>query len=153
MNKYFGKKCDKHPDLMGERYKSNFGCVACVKKTSYDRQKKVRLTKDGSIFYMLNRAKQRAKNKKIEFSISLDDLYSVWPQDDKCPVFKVPFFFGRRNKILSQLAPSLDRINNSKGYVRGNIQIISMRANRVKSCLSKEELLNISEWIIKTQNY
>jgi hypothetical protein len=40
----------------------------------------------------------------------------------------------------SNNSPSIDRFDNSKGYVKGNVWIISDRANRLKSNLSKEDL-------------
>jgi hypothetical protein len=44
-------------------------------------------------------------------------------------------------------SPSLDRINPEKGYVRGNIAIISYRANRMKADGTADEHRLIAEWI------
>ena len=44
-------------------------------------------------------------------------------------------------------SPSLDRIDPGKGYVKGNVQVISMQANRMKNDGSIEELLLLSKWI------
>lgn len=76
------------------------------------------------------RAKRRAKERKQEFSLQLEDI--VIPE--KCPVFNKPFV---ENTIY---AASLDRIDSTKGYVVGNIQVISTRANTLKNDATLEEL-------------
>ena len=45
--------------------------------------------------------------------------------------------FGSRENRFS--SPSLDRIDNTKGYVPGNLQVISYRANQLKSDGTLEE--------------
>lgn len=47
-------------------------------------------------------------------------------------------------------SPSLDKIVPSKGYVVGNIQVISYKANRLKGDCSLEDLLNFADWVIET---
>jgi len=46
---------------------------------------------------------------------------------------------------IQDAAPSIDRVDNSKGYVPGNVRIISWRANRLKNDATVEEM----ELIIK----
>lgn len=41
-------------------------------------------------------------------------------------------------------SPSIDRFDNSRGYVEGNMRIISGRANRLKSDGSPEELMRVA---------
>lgn len=40
---------------------------------------------------------------------------------------------------------SLDRIDSSRGYVKGNIWVISLRANRIKNDSTVEELRLIAD--------
>lgn len=92
---------------------------------------------------MLTRAKDRSKKLGIECTIDLEDI--VIP--DLCPLLNVPFKYGTQtNKWYTY---SLDRIDNSKGYVKGNIQVITYLANTMKSQASKEELLTFAYNIIK----
>ncbi len=43
--------------------------------------------------------------------------------------------------IKETWAASVDRINSDKGYVRGNIQIIHKRLNRIKTICGNEEFI------------
>lgn len=84
-------------------------------------------------------AKSRAKEKNVGFDITEVDL--VVPEF--CPVLGIPLYEisdGRDNR------PSLDRIDNTKGYTKDNVIVISLRANRLKSDASLEELNNIVDF-------
>ena len=56
----------------------------------------------------------------------------------------------RQCNICVENSPSLDRIDNSKGYVPGNIAVISMRANMIKNNASLVELKAIVAYIEAT---
>ncbi len=83
-------------------------------------------------YYMLERARHRAKRKGIDCTIKVKDI-SIPPS---CPVFGVPFVTGYRHPHN----PSLDRIDNTRGYVPGNICVISNRANSLKVDATLEEI-------------
>lgn len=88
---------------------------------------------------MFNRAKRRARLKNLEFDIELPDI--VIPE--VCPILGIPIFCGKRGDYGN--SPTIDRKDNSKGYTKGNIGIISMKANTMKNDLSIEELLRLSD--------
>lgn len=88
----------------------------------------------------LSNAKRRADEKGIEFSLTADDLTIP----DTCPILGIPIFFGKK-KYLNN-SPAIDRINNELGYVKGNIIVISWRANRIKSDATLEELRAITSF-------
>lgn len=87
------------------------------------------------------KAKERAKDRGLEFDIEVSDITIP----GLCPVFGIPIFLGD-GKVCDN-SPSLDRINPDKGYVKGNISVISYKANRCKSDLSKEDLINLLKYI------
>jgi len=93
-------------------------------------------------------SQRRAKRKKLEHSITLLQVLKLYPKDDKCPVFKTPLIFGGG---LNEFSPSLDRINNLRGYIKGNVQWISARANSLKRDATAEELYTLANWITKNQ--
>ena len=84
---------------------------------------------------MLAAAKCRAKKNGLEFNVTIDDITIP----DICPISHITI---RRNtgRGGTQHSPSLDRIDNSKGYIKGNVAVISNRANMRKSDMSLEEI-------------
>lgn len=88
--------------------------------------------------YLLYAAKDRAKKLDIEFNLEKSDI--VVP--DVCPVFGTAFKIGDKS-----LAPSLDRIDPCKGYVKGNVAIISFRANRLKNNASADDLRKVAAYV------
>ena len=92
---------------------------------------------------MLMAAKQRAKNQGLEFNLTIDDI--VIP--DKCPLLEVPFVAGEKGNY--EYTPSLDRIDPTKGYIKGNVWVITKRANTMKNNATREELLKFADNIYK----
>jgi hypothetical protein len=84
--------------------------------------------------YMWYAAKKRAANKGIEFNIEIDDI--VIPE--YCPLLNVKLEYGTKDNYL--FTPSLDRIDVTKGYIKGNIAVISNLANSMKNCATTEQL-------------
>jgi len=90
-------------------------------------------------------AKRRAKKKKLEFSIIREDL--VVPEH--CPIFNTPLVYNRKKGKTFQGwdSPTVDRIDNTKGYTKDNIAIISWRANSIKGNATLKELKSIVKWL------
>ena len=84
-------------------------------------------------------AKKRALKKGLEFNIELRDIHIP----KKCPILKVPLICSTR------YSPSIDRIFPDKGYIKGNIAIISTLANSMKANATPKELLIFSRNIKK----
>lgn len=96
--------------------------------------------------YILSGRRSNAKRSGIEFSLSIEDIQIP----DVCPYLKVPLQkLGANKGIRSGYAPSLDRIDPSKGYVKGNVEIISDLANKMKSNASKEQLVQFAKSVLK----
>ncbi len=66
-----------------------------------------------------------------------------------CPVFGKKLDFEHAGGIIGRnpYSPSLDRIDNSKGYTKDNVRIISWRANALKSDATKTELQLIIKYL------
>jgi hypothetical protein len=92
-------------------------------------------------------AKHRALKRGVEFNIDVSDI--VIPE--VCPVLGIPLVIadGTKKPGGRMDSPSLDRIDNEKGYVKGNVQVISHMANSMKFTANKEQLLAFANWILK----
>ena len=86
---------------------------------------------------MWARAKQRARAANIPFNIEERDI--VIPEF--CPILglKLEPGVGRVNPN----SPSLDRIRSSEGYIKGNVWVISFKANTIKNDATLGELESI----------
>jgi hypothetical protein len=93
--------------------------------------------------YLLNSVKGRAKTKGILFNITEEDI----PIPEYCPVLGIPLFFG--NTHQGDNSPSVDRINPKLGYVKGNVAVISLRANAIKQNATVEEIRAVADWLEK----
>lgn len=89
--------------------------------------------------YLFRKARSRAERNGIPFTIELKDV--VVPTH--CPVLDIKLTFG---KLHNPSSPSLDRRDNSKGYVRGNVVVISYRANILKKDATPKELAQLAEF-------
>lgn len=89
---------------------------------------------------LLSSAKSRAKRDKVPFDLQLGDI----PDWNTCPILNVEMKKGTR------YAPSLDKIQPELGYVKGNIQVISHKANAMKQDATRDELERFAKWVLKT---
>lgn len=86
---------------------------------------------------MLHHARSRAKKRKIECSLSIDDI--IIPEF--CPVLGIRL---KHNTGKSgDDSPTLDRKKLDVGYTPENVCVISSRANRIKNNASPEELAKV----------
>jgi hypothetical protein len=78
---------------------------------------------------LFKNAKQRARRAGIPFQLRPHDLHIP----DHCPVLDIPLFRAKGQGGVRDHSPTIDRIDNTRGYERGNIVVVSYRANRIKS--------------------
>ena len=112
-------------------------------KTVYDTARKA--TPEGRAKALLNNSKLGAKKRGLEHSITLSDI--VIP--DVCPAYGIPLDCAAGPKAPN--LPSLDRVDNTKGYVPGNVRVISWAANYHKGNRSVDQLLSLAEYVLKHQ--
>lgn len=100
-----------------------------------------RLTCHPVSYTLWRSAKQRAANHGIPFDITPDDI--IVPEF--CPALGLRLAVSRGS--AKPHSPSLDRIVPELGYVPGNIQVLSHRANTIKSNASRSELEAIASFL------
>lgn len=103
-----------------------------------------RVKSQSAVMKMYRRAKSRASEKGLEFSIIPEDI--VIPK--KCPILGVPLYTtsGKPGAFLH--SPSLDRINSYEGYTKENIWVISQCANSMKGKASEDQLVRFAQWVL-----
>jgi hypothetical protein len=97
--------------------------------------------------YIYRQIKNNAKQRGLEFNLSKDDIQIP----EYCPILNVKLdisYMSNKNRYF----PSVDRIDSNKGYIKGNIMIVSMKANMMKNDATQEELLNFSNYFINKIN-
>ena len=87
--------------------------------------------------------KARAVKNNIDFNIEVDDI--IVPK--KCPVLGIPLKMN--SGTTKDDSATIDRINPNKGYIKGNIIVISHRANKIKSNATCEEIYKTYKWLKK----
>ena len=90
---------------------------------------------------ILRIARNRAKRDGLDFNLELCDI--IIPE--YCPVLGIKLKLDNVKK--QDNSPSIDRIDNDKGYIKGNIMIISDKANMIKNCGTAEEHEKIAKWM------
>ena len=94
---------------------------------------------------MWYRAKSRARIKQLEFNLDFTDI--IIPQF--CPILGIELIEFSGKSGGKNESPALDRIIPYKGYIKGNIRVISHLANMMKSCANNAQLINFAKWINK----
>lgn len=92
-------------------------------------------------FRLIYSAKKRAKERHLPFNLDLDDIKIPVT----CPVLGIVLRVGTRQK--KDHAPTLDRIKPELGYTKGNVRVISWRANSLRSDGTLEEMQKVVAYI------
>lgn len=118
----------------------NSYCKACdnARGKFYRQERKPEL-------HILSRLKSRCKQRNLSFDLDEQDI--IIPQF--CPILGIPLKF---NSSLQDDSVSVDRIDPKQGYIRGNIMIMSMRANRIKTDATIEELEKVLHFLKQQEN-
>lgn len=85
-----------------------------------------------------------ARNRARRFGLPFDIVEADIVVPEKCPVFGTYLIFGEGR--WCDESPTLDKIVPEKGYVKGNIVVISWRANRIKNNASPDELRKLADF-------
>lgn len=134
------KDCfDANPGISQNNYRKRFD--EDFKTLIYAQKRDSRIR--NFVHAMWKAAKKRAEEKDLEFNIDESDI--IIPEI--CPILEVPLVFGTKDNY--DYSPSLDRIDNTKGYIKGNVWVISKKANTMKSSATLQELYKFATNILR----
>jgi hypothetical protein len=114
------------------KHKSDCGCVSAKRRKQVSRYE----------YKLWLNTKHRASRSGIPFNLEESDI--VIPH--RCPILDIPLFKSTKGHPDNN-SPSLDRVVPELGYVKGNVRVISFRANKLKSNLTIGELERIIAYI------
>lgn len=94
-------------------------------------------------------ARDRASKHNIPFNITLDFLLKLWnEQNGKCAISGIEMTY-ELNKGRTHTNVSIDKIDRTKGYIIGNIQLVCMACNQIKSDMSEENMYYFCKSIVE----
>ena len=90
-------------------------------------------------------SKVRAKQKNLPFNLTSKYIKEIWPEDNKCPALGIDLKKGEDSGTGRRHSPSLDRIIPELGYMKGNVQIVSLLANQIMSDATPDQVIMVGE--------
>lgn len=90
------------------------------------------------------RAKKSAKDNKLDFNLDVSDIKIP----KYCPLLGVKLTFDYTIETRDTYY-SIDRIDSNKGYVKGNVHVISFKANTMKNDATKKQLIVFAKRILE----
>lgn len=108
------------------------------RKSTWYQEKMANMSMKERLDLMVRRAKYRAELKNVPFDITSDDIEFV----ETCPLLEIKLNWGETTNEGGRNidTPSLDRIDPSLGYIKGNVRIISLLANMMKTSANRSQL-------------
>ncbi len=126
-------------------------CKECGAKDKADAMEKLvkqdkEIIKKQYIKQIFRTKRNDAKRRGLEFDLDIEWITNNFPE--YCPALglKFTFYEGEKRGCPKNSSPSIDRIDNSKGYLKSNSVIICHRANSMKNNGTIEELIKLAEF-------
>lgn len=89
-------------------------------------------------------AKHRAKKHNREYNLTDEYLYDLYlSQNKKCAITGIDIVFAESHLVAKNTTASIDRIDNSNGYIEGNVRWVHKKINVMKWDLSDKDFI---EW-------
>jgi hypothetical protein len=137
-----GNVCEKTSSMLKKKKEPVRHCGLNCSLMDRKKKKKKHGHSNTHEYYLWKGCQNRAKKNNIPFNLEYTDV--VIPK--KCPILEIPIFKGNERHVAN--SPSLDRLVPELGYVKGNVRVISYKANTMKSDASIEEIKMFAKNII-----
>ncbi len=143
--------CGKNFETLGFRLKTKntntCGCASRKRGKDHENYKGYEEI-SSSLWSSLKRG---ALHRKLKFEVSIEDIWQLFlDQGRRCALSGVVLIFAKTRKEYKLTTASLDRIDSSKGYVKGNLQWVHKNINMMKWNLSQSDFI---KWAKLVANY
>lgn len=143
-----GQKCVVR--TTGLTHDHNKSCGKCKRDRPDKGSKNTRWTGyeniSGKFWHQILRG---AKYRNHEINITIEDAWNLFnDQDQRCALTGIKLVMNPVKNSIQNTA-SLDRIDNNKGYIKGNVQWVHKDINFMKQDLSQEEFINYCKMVSK----
>lgn len=119
-------------------------CSSCAVEINGEHRKALRRSgREGWCKVAFASLRIRARASGIPFDLTYEDLLAAFPENMKCPALGVPFVLEGR----SRWNPSVDRLCPRRGYVAGNVAVISKTANLIKQDAGATDIQRVADWL------
>ena len=134
-----GEKCPERGYFYGyTRFVKTDGYIQMWFYKTFDQYERKRI-KD-----VFRHKSQRSNLIGVPFNLDIDYVVEIFPKDYLCPILKTKMKWSNHRR--DPHSPSLDRLVPEIGYIKGNVEWISNRANTIKNNATFEEVKLIYEW-------
>lgn len=123
--------------------KRNISLTECKEGKNYKHLSKEEIFN----FKRFRKKKSQSKAEGVEFSLDFEDIQF----EEFCPILGIKLNYFVKNNGPCDDSPSFDRIDPNKGYIKGNVVLISQKANRIKNNGTSEELRKIADYLDNLQ--
>jgi len=96
---------------------------------------------------------RRLHRRDKEVTVTLESLKEIWEsQNGTCPLtgWTLELPTQAKQYMLHLRTASLDRIDNSKGYVLGNVRFVSVMFNLARNKFSDEDVIEFAQAVTRT---
>lgn len=143
------KSCKECGELFKATANSKYCSTLCLQRNEYTANM---LKPEWRVNKLLAGAKNRAKSKNLPFDLTLDYLMGLWDScEGSCVISKRTFdlsSYGKKRQVNPN-APSIDRIIPEKGYIKGNVRLVTYHVNVALSEFGEEVLISLSKDIVR----
>ena len=141
---YCNSSCaSKHKTLHLKQYQNHFKEVKYVRHPD----------KYSDFRWYIKQIKKGSKKKELSSDIDLEYLSQLWlTQDGKCPITKQKLTLRTHHNYKIKKSPdmaSLDRIDNNKGYIKGNVRFVSLMYNYAKNIYTDEDVVKFCQLVVE----
>ena len=123
-------------------------------KPYYEKAKSYQTEQEQHFHSLYSRTKSRAKRKSWEFDLTLEWLKEKYNKRI-CEATGIPFSLEKIENpndsealIKRPFAPSIDRIDSTKGYTQSNCQLVTWQYNQMKYLWSHKELIKFCRAVL-----